>query len=142
MLRRTTRSSLTIQNADFEAEYTESWLYKYVRHEKRTAPLTASLESEAIHVAQTSWPLSWTLARYYRAHDPSRIDQLIRQFVAIVETETNVNRLMHYRDDIAASAVQLLRQCSPETADRLTEVLLDRFMINVAELPRRREGQR
>ena len=137
MLQRTLRSSLTIQNADLQADYDEAWFYKYARHGKRTSDLTGELEAEALAVARTSWALSWTLARYYMAHDPAKIDPLLHQFVALAAAETRVDRLMFFREDIASSVAQLLRRTSPDTASLVWNVLADRFLITEDEVPRR-----
>jgi hypothetical protein len=137
LLKRRLRSSLAARALDLRPAYDESWFYKYVRHGLRTEELPADLEAEATRRAATSWPLSWTLARYRATHDPEGVEPLLDQFMALVARESDVDRLAHYRDDIAGSLKQVLRRCSPETAARLRAVLRDRLLIEPAADPGR-----
>ena len=110
LLKRRLRSSLASRVLDLRPAYDESWFYKYLRHGLRSEPLAAELAAEATHRATTSWPLSWILARYSTVHDPGRVDPLLHQFIALLAAEAEVNRLAHYRDDIAGSLHQVLRE--------------------------------
>jgi hypothetical protein len=70
------------------------------------------------------------LARYYaRARDAGRTEAMAKQFSHIAATEQDINRLAHYRGDVESMAPRIARMCSPETANRLGEVLADRFLI-------------
>ena len=144
MLKRQLRSSLAGRIEDLQPAYDEAWFYKFLRHGSRLEPLPPALAAEASLRARSSWPLSWTLARQLLKHEPDRVDSLIQQFVDLVTTESDVDRLIYYRDDIANGVGQMLRHCSSATAARLAAVLADRFLVHpdpTAE-PARRAGRR
>ena len=132
LLTRWVRTSLAIQSAALQPAYDEAWFYKWLWLTMDTATSDLALEATATRLAQSSWPLSWALARYCLVHDPGRIDHLIRQFVDLAANETGIDRLAHYRKDIAQTAKQLLQHCSPATAARLIDILYERFDIGPA----------
>lgn len=143
MLKRTLRSSLTIQHADLKPAYDEAWLYKFLRHGMRTEHLSPEFDAEATKLAETSWPIAWTLARYWTRHAPDRVEPLVGHFMDLITVEADPARLMHYREDVAASVHQLLRHCSDETAAALNQVLADCLLIDpAAERTRRTERRR
>jgi hypothetical protein len=109
-------------------QFDEAWLFARVRKASTKSTLPEAIAAEATALAATSWPLSLMLARYYaRARDTARADEMAEQFVTLAAAETNVDRLAYYRGDVRGLAGRIVRACRPEIADRLNQVLADRF---------------
>jgi hypothetical protein len=115
--------------ASIRRQYDEAWYYARLRKTSRKrASLPADLEREALDLASDSWPLSYMLAVWCaRAGDRSRADALVNQFAALLEEESDADRLEYYRGDIHATAKYVLPQCEPETANRLAAIVATRF---------------
>ncbi len=133
------RASLAGRSPELRSQYDEAWLYAYVRTAaSRRQALPPEVEREALGLAERSWPVSAILALYYsRARrDAARADSAIRRFVTLATAEFDMNRLAHYRAEVEQMAGSAPRICDPETVQRLTDVMAERF---AAILPRRLE---
>ena len=130
------RASLAGRSPALRDQYDEAWLYGRIRKSsaKRGSTLPPEVESEALGFAATSWPVSSILARYYvvARRGASHVDAMAKQFAELAAAEFDVNRLVHYRDEVESMAARVARVCQSETADRLAEVLADRFRIDLA----------
>jgi hypothetical protein len=135
------RASLARRSQPPQRQYDEAWLYARLRKgAAKSGDLAAEIEAEAVQFAETSWPVCLMLARYYaRARDAARTDAMANQFADLVAAEQDINRLAHYRGDVESMAPRIVRMCGPAAADRLVEVLADRFLIGSR---RRGDGQR
>jgi capsular polysaccharide biosynthesis protein len=142
LLRRRLRASLAARLGGLNARHDEARLYTHVRHCVVRRPLPAEIEAEALHLARSSWPVSWVLACYYAFNDPSRADPMARQFVDLVAAESDVGRLAHFHQDVEGRARRVVRECDPETATRLIGVLWDRFEIDLRGTQERLQRQR
>jgi capsular polysaccharide biosynthesis protein len=114
-----------------QARYQEAWLYGYLRALRLREVLPPEIEQEALRLASSSWPVSLALAWYYVRREESQADSLARQFADLAATETENDRLAHYRAEVAEMASTLTRRCSPETATRLADVASGRFHITL-----------
>ncbi len=111
-------------------QFDEAWLYARVRKASTKSTLPEAVAAEATDRAQTSWPLSLMLARYYaRAKDAARTDLMANQFAALAEAEANAERLAYYRGDVGGLIGRIARMCRPATVDRLNAVVAARFPV-------------
>jgi hypothetical protein len=118
-----------VSAASIRRQFDEAWYYARLRKTSRKRrALPGDLEREALVLASESWPLSYMLAVCYaRAGDRSRADALANQFAALLDAESDADRLEYYRFDIHGMAKFLLPQCEPETAIRLAAIVAARF---------------
>lgn len=141
LLRRRLRADLLTRHRDFRSDYEEARLYTELQHRSRGERLSPEIEGEALILASSSWALAWGLACYYARHDPARIEQLVQQFIALVSTEADGNRLISVRPHIESYMRRIVRTCRPPTAARLANVLADRFNLDLDQ-PRERADRR
>jgi hypothetical protein len=115
--------------ASLQRRYDEAWFYHRLRRTSRMeGSLPADLEREACDLAAKSWPVSFMLALYYaRTGDNTRADALANQFAALVDEESDDDRLAYYSADVHSLLRQIARSCEPETASRITMIQADRF---------------
>ena len=116
-------------SAGLRRRYDEAWFFARLRKAPATpGSLPSDLEREALDLATESWPVSFMLARYYaRGRDASRTDAMANRFAALVDEESNKDRLAYYRGDILGMASRIVRHCEPETANRIATILANRF---------------
>lgn len=136
------RSSLLQRGQRFRLDYDEAWFYTYMRTLPEDQEIASDIKDELIEATRTSWPLSWILARYYAVQNPSLVDQMARQFIDLVLTESDIDRLVHFYADVARAPLQVMRRCSAETRTRLSSTLTDRFLIDPADRQRARVAPR
>ena len=128
-----THSALTQSTghaADQQAQYDEAWLYGYVRNVGHRLRLPERIEQEALNLASRSWPVSLALARHYINLDPTRVEGMARQSVALAATEQNLDRLKRYQREVEEMVPIVARRCSAETAADLRKVLNTRFLVD------------
>jgi hypothetical protein len=115
--------------ASLQRRYDEAWFYARLRKTlRKPGSLPEDLEREALELASEAWPISLVLALYYaRASHNSRADSLAKQFAALVEEESDVDRLAYYCGDVHEMAWRLADMCEPETAKIIATVLSNRF---------------
>jgi hypothetical protein len=118
-----------VSTASIRRRYDEAWIYVRLRKaSRRKLSLPADLEREALDLASESWPVTFMLTVYYaRAGDRSRANALANRFAALVEEESDADRLEYYRGDIHGRARYILPLCEPETANRLAAIVATRF---------------
>ena len=112
-----------------QRRYDEAWFYARLRKASaKPGSLPADLEREALDLSTESWPVSFMLARYYaRARDGSRTDAMANRFAALLDDESDDERLAYYRGDIQGMATRIARVCEPETANRIATIVTNRF---------------
>jgi hypothetical protein len=131
LLRQRPSLTVAVPGRGIQNQFDEAWLYARVRKASTKSTLPEAIAAEATALAATSWPLSLMLARYYaRARDIARSEEMAEQFVTLAANETDSDRLAYYRGDVRGMAGRIARACRPETADRLNQVLADRFPPN------------
>ncbi|MGH2615606.1 MAG: glycosyltransferase 61 family protein [Thermomicrobiales bacterium] len=122
------RSSVQASDMSRQRQFDEVWLYARIRKAATKSTLPDDIEQEAEALATASWPLSLMLARYYaRARDAARADAMASQFVTLATAENDRDRLAYYRGDVQGMASRIARMCRPETSNRLTRLIADRF---------------
>ena len=114
---------------DLRRRYDEAWFYARLRKaSSNPGSLPAELVSEASELAAESWPVSLMLALYHaRARDGARTNEMATQFLALVDAESDEDRLAYYRGDVRGMATRIARMCDRQTAKRLVLVIDDRF---------------
>jgi hypothetical protein len=142
LLRNRLRASLAARDPSLQRRFDEAWLYARVRKASgRTGTLPPEIEEEAVALSDQSWPLSLMLARYYaRARAGAQTEQMAMQFVDLAANERDINRLAHFRGDVESIAPRVMRQCGRETANRMSAVLADRFLLGAREGDERVSG--
>lgn len=119
-------------------DFDEAWVYARIRQTTKmlgkvpTDPegqnaLQDWEQHEALQIARSSWPVSLALARYYVGIEPSRVDELSNQYVALVSTESDRMRLAHFRADATRHALDVARACSPATAENVIAATAAQF---------------
>lgn len=112
-----------------QARFDEAWLYARVRKAtSKVSALPEDIKREAREVSRHSWPVSLMLARYYaRMRDDARTDEMVNQWADLITSEEDALRLRHYRGDAVSTASRVARNCRPETNQRFSSILRDRF---------------
>jgi hypothetical protein len=117
---------------DLIAQHDEAWLYGYIQEIGQRAPLPPVVESEAMALAPTSWPVSLALARYLAPREPARVEDLARHFAALAAAERDEDRVHRFRGEVTEMAKVVARRCRPDTASRVRGVVADRFQSDRA----------
>jgi hypothetical protein len=122
--------------ARLQRRYDEAWFYTRLRKtisrktSRKTEPLPVDLERDALELAAESWPVSFMLTLHYlRAGDSSCADTMANQFAALVDEESDFDRLAYYRGDVHRLAKQIVRASNRETARRIRTILADHFSM-------------
>ena len=112
-----------------QRRYDEAWFYARLRKASaKPGSLPLDLEREALDLSTESWPVSFMLARYYaRGRDGSRTGVMADRFAALLDEESDDERLAYYRGDIQGMATRIARVCEPETANRIAMIIANRF---------------
>jgi Glycosyltransferase 61 len=119
------------QPAERHAQYDEAWFHGYVRVVGHRMALPAVVEREALEFAAASWPVSLSLAQYYAARDVAQADGLAKQFATLAAVERNPDRLQRYRAEVEDVAPAIVRRCNAETARFVSNVVADRFLVDL-----------
>jgi len=114
-----------------QRRFDEAWLYARLRKASgKPGSLPVAVEHEALDLSSESWPVSFMLARYYaRARDSSRTNAMANRFAALVDEETDDERLEYFRGDIQGMATRISRVCELETANRIAMVVARHFPL-------------
>jgi hypothetical protein len=122
--------------ARLQRRYDEAWFYTRLRKtisrktSRKPEPLPVDLERDALELAAESWTVSFMLALHYlRAGDSSRADMMANQFAALVDEESDIDRLAYYRGDVHRLAKQIVRESKRETARRIRTILANHFSM-------------
>lgn len=128
LLKSRLRAPLAGRNPALRREYDEAWFFSRVAAIERGNPLQEAEEREAAEFARGSWPVSLALAVWYgRQRDDVRMNAAVRQFVALVANESDMNRLARYRPQLELSAESITERCAPELAGEFAEVVAAAF---------------
>jgi capsular polysaccharide biosynthesis protein len=137
LLKKRLRASLASRDRNLQTTFDEAWFYVMVQDVPADETLAPDVEADALVLARSSWPLSLILAQYYQKRNDTRFDDLARQFVDLAREESDIGRLAKFCEDVESAAIDIILSCSPEVAELLTSVLLDRFLLDGAEIRRR-----
>jgi hypothetical protein len=121
--------------------YDEAWFYAHVRAAGKGAALAAATEREAVDFARGSWPVSLVLAWYYARRDAAQLDGMVRQLTDLVAVEFDINRLARYRPDVEEGLRAIVSRCQAATADRLVNVVFDRFFVDLTSVGDDSQGE-
>lgn len=136
------RGALAARTVNLDTEYAATRWYRYLATDGRGKPVPAEAAAEIAALAETSWPLSWMLARHSLGQEPALVDPLIQHAITLISAETDPGRLVHHHEDISRGLGPILRQVPAATADRLRTVVRDRFLIDPDEAEARQATRR
>ncbi|MBA3414141.1 MAG: glycosyltransferase family 61 protein [Chloroflexia bacterium] len=134
-LTRRLRAPLAGRDPALRQRYDEAWVFGRIRKAiKQGLALPAEVETEAMQVAQGSWPVSAALARYYAEtrQDPEQMVEMACLLADLLSAESEMNRLAHYRAEVEGLVMRVIGLCRSDVAVRLAETVADRFGTEAA----------
>lgn len=122
--------------ADVQERYHQALVFGRIRQYIAVGHgIPAEIEEEAQRLAETSWPISWGLARYYAVNDQVQSAAMARQFVRLLDEDDDPEKVAHHLREVLMGSLQVIEATAAAggvaAVSQLVASMLDHNMLNV-----------
>lgn len=127
-LKRRQRADLARHLGHLEQQFQDAVLYQQVTAAIRAGmQLPPAVIREAECRADSAWLISAVLAHYYHSRDAAECEKYALRFAELAASETDLDRLARYQENIGRMMSTVARRCSRTTEESIRNVVAATF---------------